>query len=131
MQKTLVAIPSCGSGGLGAEISEHFGHCDIFTVVEIESGNVTKVEAVPGISNQQGGCMDPVNLLAIRGVNILIAEGVGMRPLAGLNQLGIDVYNSGDALQVGQAIQAFLNGNMKKFSSDSSCASHDDGCCKG
>ena len=35
--------------------------------------------------------MVPVDLLAKRGVKILIAGGMGMRPLMGFNQVGIDV----------------------------------------
>ena len=114
-----------------AQISEHFGHCDLFTLVEIDNGQVTKLDSLPGVTHQQGGCMVPVDLLANRGVKILIAGGMGMRPLMGFSQVGVDVYKSGDAAKVGQAIQAFLDGGMTKFSPESSCANHAEGGCHG
>ena len=131
MIKTLVAVPSCAPGGIDAQISEHFGHCDLFTLVEIDNGEVTKVDSLPGVAHQHGGCMVPVDLLAKRGVKILIAGGMGMRPLMGFNQVGIDVYRNAGASKVGQAIQAFLSGTMTRFSPESSCASHIEGGCHG
>lgn len=132
MNKTLVAVPSSAPGGLDAEISEHFGHCDVFTLVEIDDGKVSRVAVLPNGSHEHGGCMAPVGLLAESRVKILIADGMGMRPLAGFNQVGIDVYKNDDAMKVGQAIQSFLSGSMAKFSSEASCASHAEGeCCGG
>ncbi len=127
MTKTLIAVPSCAPGGIDAEISAHFGHCDLFTLVEIDDGAVTRVDSLPSVAHQHGGCMVPVDLLADRGVRILIAGGMGMRPLAGFNQVGIDVYKNGGASRVGQAIQAFLSGTMARSSPESSCASHAEG----
>ncbi len=131
MTKTLIAVPSCAPGGIDAEISAHFGHCDLFTLVEIDDGAVTKVDFLPGVAHQHGGCMVPVDLLADRGVKILIAGGMGMRPLMGFSEVGIDVYKNGGAAKVGQAIQSFLSGSMTKFSPESSCANHAAGGCHG
>lgn len=131
MSTTLIAVPSCAPGGIDAPISAHFGHCDLFTLVEIDDGVVTKVDSLPGVAHQHGGCMVPVDRLADRGVKILIAGGMGMRPLLGFSQVGIDVYKNGDAAKVGQAIQAFLNGSMTRFSPESRCAGHAEGECHG
>ena len=38
-----VAIPSEKPGGLHASRSEHFGHCDVFTVVELKENSVSQV----------------------------------------------------------------------------------------
>jgi len=129
MSTTLVAVPSCAPGGIDAQVSEHFGHCDLFTLVEIDNGEITKVDSLPGVAHQPGGCMLPVDLLANRGVKILIAGGMGMRPLLGFGQVGIDVYKKGGAAKVGQAIQAYLDGSMTRFSPESSCANHAEGEC--
>ena len=132
MNKTcVVAVPSCAPGGIDAEISGHFGHCDLFTLVEIDNGSVTKVDELLGVAHGHGGCMVPVELLANRGIGILIAGDMGMRPLQGFNQVGIDVYEKGGATNVGQAIQAFLGGSLTRFSPESSCAGHDEGGCQG
>ncbi len=129
MSTTLVAVPSCAPGGIDAPVSQHFGHCDLFTLVEIDDGEVVKVDSLPGVAHQHGSCMVPVAQLANRGVKILIAGGMGMRPLLGLSQVGIEVYKNGDAANVGQAIRAFLDGGMTRFSPESSCANHADGGC--
>jgi predicted Fe-Mo cluster-binding NifX family protein len=129
MSTTLVAVPSYALGGIDARVSEHFGHCDLFTLVEIDNGEVAKVTSLPGVAHQAGGCMLPVNLLASRGVKILIAGGMGKRPLAGFGQVGIDVYKNGGAAKVGQAIQAYLDGDMTKFSPEPTCANHAEGEC--
>ena len=40
-----------------------------------------------------------------------------MRPLMGFNQMGIEVFHGGPAQTVGEAVQAFLNGNLRSSAS--------------
>ena len=75
MTKTLIAVPA--PGGNGRWISAHFGHCDLFTLVEIDDGAVTRVDSLPSVAHQHGGCMVPVDLLADRGVRIRSPAGWG------------------------------------------------------
>ena len=56
--------------------------------------------------------MAPVKHLAQNGVQVLIAGGMGMRPLMGFNQVGIDVLHGGSAQTVGEAVDALLNGRL-------------------
>ena len=49
MSKTVLAIPSELPGGMDAGMGMHFGHCDIYTVVEIENGAVTAQGTLPSI----------------------------------------------------------------------------------
>ena len=37
----------------------HFGHCDIYTIVEIEDGAVKNVSTLENVPHQHGGCMAP------------------------------------------------------------------------
>ena len=39
----LLAVPSCMPGGLDAQMGMHFGHCDIYTIVEIEDNAIKAV----------------------------------------------------------------------------------------
>ena len=41
------AIPTLGKGGLDCERSGHFGHCDCFTVVDVEEWVRTDDLALP------------------------------------------------------------------------------------
>ncbi len=124
MENTLLAIPSVQSGGLTAPISIHFGHCPIYTLVKIENGAVAHVSTLPNPPHQEGGCLTSVQILIDHGVSVLLVGGMGIRPLMGFRQAGIDVYNAGGFLCVGDAVQAFLLGKIPPFTTDSTCKGH-------
>lgn len=119
--KKIVAIPSMAPGGLEAGLSPHFGHCDAFTLVEVEDGNIGEVKVVPSVPHEQGGCMAPVMFLAQQGANALIAGGMGMRPLMGFNQVGIEVYHNAGLGLVGQAVSAFAEDKLPQFGQEMTC----------
>ena len=121
MNSIIVAIPSSHPGGLEAPLGAHFGHCDLYTVVKIADGKVLEVQTLPNVPHQQGGCMAPVNHLAQNGVHVLIAGGMGMRPLMGFNQVGISVLYGAGAETVGEAVHAFLSGSLQQFTTEFTC----------
>lgn len=121
MNTLLVAIPSTHPGGLESEVGAHFGHCDLYTLVKISDGAVQEVFLLPNVPHEQGGCMAPVTHLAQNGVRILIAGGMGMRPLMGFQQVGIDVLHGGGAQTVGEAVQALLEGSLPRFTVEFTC----------
>ena len=79
----LLAVPSCMPGGLDAQMGMHFGHCDIYTIVEIEDNAIKAVSTLENVPHQQGGCMAPVQHLASHGVKALLAGGMGIVPFVG------------------------------------------------
>lgn len=117
----LLAVPSAMPGGLDAQMGMHFGHCDIYTLVEIEDNAVKSVTTLENVPHQQGGCMAPVQHLASHGVKKLLAGGMGMRPLMGFQQVGVEVFFAGQYPTVGAAVQAFLDGKLPPFSTDFTC----------
>ena len=121
MEKARIAVPSTVPGGLEAEVGAHFGHCDLYTIIDVENGAVTAVSTLPNVPHQQGGCMAPVQHLASHGVNQLIAGGMGMRPLMGFNQVGIDVFYGAGAPNVGTAVDALLKGALVRFTQEYTC----------
>ncbi len=123
-EKIVIAVPSNPPGGLEAEVSGHFGHCDLFTLVTFENGEVGQVSILPNVPHEQGGCMAPVNYLAQNGVRVLIAGGMGMRPLMGFNSVGIDVFHNNGITQVGQVVAALSEGRLPKFGRDNTCGGH-------
>lgn len=118
---TMVAIPSAHPGGLDAELGAHFGHCDLYTLVTLKEGRIEDVKTIPNVPHQQGGCMAPVQHLAQNGAKTLIAGGMGMRPLMGFAQVGIDVYYGGDRRTVGQAVAALAEGKLPQFGQEHTC----------
>ena len=119
-----IAIPSENPGGLAAELSAHFGHAAIFTLVDVDGEQVQKVELLPNGGHVQGGCMAPVMLLKNAGVDVLVAGGMGMRPLSGFQQVGIDVYFSDQAATVEQALGLVTSGQARKFGPAQTCQGH-------
>jgi len=117
----LVALPSSIPGGMDSQLGAHFGHCDLYTLVQVEDGQITGSQIVPNVPHQQGGCMAPVQYLAGHGVNILIAGGMGLRPLMGFNQVGIEVYYGGNSASVSEAVSALLEGRLSRFSQEHTC----------
>ncbi|MFH2010860.1 MAG: NifB/NifX family molybdenum-iron cluster-binding protein [bacterium] len=111
----LLAIPSNAPGGLEAATSDHFGHCDAFTLVTLDQDTVTSVQILPNAGHAQGGCMAPVMLLKNQGVEAMLAGGMGPRPLAGFQQVGITVYYNEGAPTVGEAVELVAQGRARAF----------------
>lgn len=129
--KTIVALPCLPPGGLDAQLGAHFGHCELYTLVTLEDGQVKEVKILPNIPHQQGGCMAPVQYLAQNGVKVLIAGGMGLRPLMGFNQVGIEVYYGGAAATVREAVRALAEGRLSQFGQEHTCGggqAHQGGC---
>lgn len=125
----LIAIPSEAPGGLDARISEHFGHCELFTLVQIEDGQIGAVTTLPNQAHEHGGCMGPVMLLKQNNVEAMVAGGMGMRPLAGFREVGIAVYFKDDATTVKQAVDGVIAGKYREFGDQHTCGgSHEGGC---
>ena len=54
-------------------------------------------------------------------LNALLAGGMGMRPLMGFQQVGVNVFFAGQYPTVGAAVQAFLEGKLPPFTMDFTC----------
>ena len=121
MENGRIAIPSQGNGGLDGQRSGHFGHCDVFTLVDVKEGKIQEVTIVPNQEHAQGGCMVPVNLLAAHNATALIVGGIGMRPLAGFNQAGIDVYHDATRTEIRPVVEDLISGALQLIKSDQVC----------
>jgi len=121
MENGRIAIPSQGNGGLDGQRSGHFGHCDVFTLVDVKEGKIQEVTIVPNQEHAQGGCMVPVNLLAAHNATALIVGGIGMRPLAGFNQAGIDVYHDATRTEIRPVVEDLISGVLQLIKSDQVC----------
>lgn len=118
---SIVAIPSCAPGGINAEISQHFGHCEAFTLVTFREGEVVETSVVPNVSHEHGGCMVPVRLLASHGATAIIAGGMGQRPLLGFLEVGIRPFFAGECRTVAEAAAAFSAGSLVPFVPSQTC----------
>lgn len=121
MKNGRIAIPSNGQGGLYGTRAGHFGHCDVFTFVDVEDGEIKEVSVLPNQEHAQGGCMVPVNLLSENRVNALIVGGIGMRPLMGFRQVGIDVYHDDQRPEIEPVVKDLIAGKLSEIKNDQVC----------
>lgn len=121
MENGRIAIPSVEQGGLDGTRSGHFGHCDVFTLVDVEDGKIKEVTTLQNQEHVQGGCMVPVNFLASNNVNALIVGGIGMRPLQGFRQVGIDVYHDAERAEIKPVVEDLIAGKLQMIGDDQVC----------
>jgi predicted Fe-Mo cluster-binding NifX family protein len=121
MANKRIAVPSMHPGGLEALRAGHFGHCDMFTLIDVVDGQIKEVSLVANGGHIQGGCQVPVNLLHQNGANALIVGGIGMRPLMGFRQVGIEVYFGPYGETVGSVVDDLLQGKLQLISDNQVC----------
>jgi predicted Fe-Mo cluster-binding NifX family protein len=121
MKNGRIAIPSIDAGGLDGRRSGHFGHCDTFTLIDVKDGAIAHVSTIANQSHVQGGCMVPVNLLADNQVNALVVGGIGMRPLMGFRQAGIEVYHDDQRPDIRPVVEDLIGGKLAMISDDQVC----------
>jgi predicted Fe-Mo cluster-binding NifX family protein len=121
MKNGRIAVPSMNKGGLDGERAGHFGHCDVFTLVDVKDGEIAQVTTINNRAHVQGGCMVPVNLLAEHNVNALVVGGIGMRPLMGFRQVGINVYHDATRPEIRPVVEDLIAGKLPVISDDQVC----------
>ena len=131
MENGRIAIPSVEAGGLDGQRSGHFGHCDAFTLVDGEDGKIKQVTTLPNQGHAQGGCMVPVNILAQNNVNALIVGGIGMRPLMGFRQAGINVYHDATRTEIRAVVEDLIADKLPVIGDNQVCGGGSGGCGSG
>lgn len=119
-----IAIPSNSPGGLEAERSDHFGHCDIFTIIDLNDKN--EIETVSTVANGDhaaGGCLVPVNVLHEGGAEAIIVGGMGARPMQGFAGVGIAVYfaDRNTMKTVADVVAKFVERQLPRMHADQVC----------
>ena len=99
-------------------ISEHFGHCNCFTIYEVENDQILEKSIIENPGHRPGFL--PVFLSRL-GVNIIIAGGIGETAQALFKEKGIDVIVGVKGL-CDDVIQQYLKGELK--STGSICREH-------
>ncbi len=121
MKNGRIAVPSNAQGGIDGTRAGHFGHCDVFTFIDVENGEIKNISTLKNDGHVQGGCMEPVNLLADHKVKALIVGGIGMRPLMGFRQVGIDVYHDAERPDIKPVVEDLIAGELPIIADDQVC----------
>jgi len=101
------------------QISQHFGYCDGFLIVEHENEKETKRDFLPNPGHRPGFL--PV-FLKEKGIDTIITGGMGSRAQGMFNDAGIDVI-TGAAGSVDETVTAYLKDTL--ISSGAVCNRHD------
>lgn len=124
MDTMRIAVPSETPEGLTSRRSEHFGHCKMFTLVDICKNKIIKVQHVE--NEVRGNCIQPVKLLSDHKVNSLIVSGIGARPLAGFAREGIAVFFApGHPYEdVNSLMEAMMRQELSQMNPEQACSGH-------
>jgi predicted Fe-Mo cluster-binding NifX family protein len=124
MDTQKVAVPTSGAGGLDAQRSEHFGHADSFTIVDVANGEIVGASAMTNPPHSHGGCGMTVVMLASAGVKTAIVVGMGGGPLAAMEANGLSPFFDDQSATPRAAVEAFLAGRLVAFGGDNTCRGH-------
>jgi len=102
-----IAIPVAGN-----VLCPHFGHCERFAIAEVnpEQKQILNMELVDAPPHQPG--LLP-RWMHERGVDLVIAGGMGQKAISLFNQLGIKVLVGAMPDTPENIIQAYLNNTLQ------------------
>jgi len=92
------------------KVSEHFGRCPEFTIIEIEDN---KVKGKKIISNPKHMTGFLPKFLKEQGVSCVIAGGAGFRAQELFNQFGIKLI-TGIQGEINEVIKSYIKGKIKQ-----------------
>ncbi|MGA7826485.1 MAG: NifB/NifX family molybdenum-iron cluster-binding protein [Geobacteraceae bacterium] len=101
-----IAIPVCQG-----VLTMHFGHCETFALIDIDPATKT----ITGTTNVEPPPHEPGLLpgwLAERGVNMVIAGGMGGRAQQLFSQAGIEVIVGAPSAEPGSVVMDYLAGSL-------------------
>lgn len=115
-----ICIPTMGENGLNNLVGEHFGRVPTYTIVDLDTNDV---KVIPNTSHHMGGQVDPPEIMAREGVDVMICQGLGRRAITMFEEFGIEVY-IGASGTVKDAVTAFKQGRLQKANVNDACGKH-------
>ncbi len=98
-----IAIPT-----LDGKLCGHFGHCEIFSFAEVNPETAEIIEITTGAPVEGISCQC-ASWLAEQGTEIVLAGGMGGRPMMMLEQCGVQVISGCPELEIREIVQLFLD----------------------
>jgi predicted Fe-Mo cluster-binding NifX family protein len=107
-----IAISAENENGLDSPVSQHFGRCPYFTLVDVEGQEITGITSV---NNPYYGHHEPGQVPAFiksQGADIMLTGGMGGRAVAFFQQYDIQPV-TGASGSARQALQNYLAGELR------------------
>ena len=102
-----IAIPT-----LDGKLCSHFGHCESFTFVDVnfETQEILEVKTmVP----EEGISCQSANWIAEQGVSLVLAGGMGGRPMMTFAQNGVQVVSGCPELEIRELVTLFMQQTLE------------------
>src|SRR6056297_1898121 len=110
-----IAITAENNNGYESEVNAHFGRAPYFAIVDTKTDKIDLIKN--GAANASGGAgVSAAQLIADRGVEVLISGSVGPKAYTALTRGNIEMYTTKDGT-VQQAIEAFQEGSLSQLTS--------------
>ena len=106
-----IAISAANQNGLDSLVSEHFGRCLCFVLIDVEG---QEIKAVLNVDNPYYGNHAPGQVPAFissQGANVMLTGGMGGRAVGFFQQYNIEAV-TGASGSVRQALQSYLRGEL-------------------
>jgi len=109
-----IAVSASGPG-LDAPVDFRFGRCPYFVIVDVENGVIKSFEVIqnPAMSAFSGAGIQAAQLVANKGVNVVITGNMGPNAYGVLSSAGIQIVTATPGITVREAVQKYLNGELK------------------
>ena len=106
-----IALACEDNQGLSGQMSQHFGRCPYYLIVDVEGHEIKKTDSVnnPYYNNHVPGMVP--QFINEQAVNVMIAGGMGPRAIDMFSNLGMEVV-TGAIGNVGNVLRAYLRGEI-------------------
>ena len=113
---------------LEGKLCAHFGHCETFSFVEVdaESKEVLNIEQK---APEEGISCQSASWIAAQGANVVLAGGMGGRPMGILTECGIKIVTGCEELPIKEVVEQFLNESL--VTGENSCGGEHHHCGSG
>ena len=96
----------------------HFGHCEYFTFVEVNSESKEILNIEKKVPEERISCQS-ANWIASQGANVVLAGGMGGRPMAIFAQNGVKIIAGCPELGIEEVVKQYLNNTL--LTGENSC----------
>lgn len=115
-----IAIPTAEG-----KLCSHFGHCESFTFVDVNP-DTKEILHIENKIPEEGISCQSASWISEQGANIVLAGGMGARPLGIFNQNGVKVIAGCPELGIKDIVNSYLNSTLE--TGENSCGGEHSHC---
>jgi predicted Fe-Mo cluster-binding NifX family protein len=112
-----IAVSSMGDK-LDAMVDPRFGRCVYFMIVNVEKSEIKDFEAIknPGVAATGGAGIQAAQIIANKGVEVLISGNIGPNAFNVLSGTGIKIITGVGGISVKETVERYLKEELKETS---------------